>query len=195
MAPFYRRPGNGKPGRFQAGVPCYPPAMEAPELLRLAFADLHKELLEDVDGLGPDDLFWQPAEGVNHVGFLLWHVIRDEDTVFCQSVLRQPELWTRNGWDGQLGMDPKDQGTGFDSNNLASVRYDLAALLGYASEVFLQTDAALAGLSSARLDESLPWSAEWRLANLLTTGCLSHGWVHLGEIRQLRGLRGWRFRE
>ncbi len=35
----------------------------------------------------------------------------------------------------------------------------------------------------------------WSLANLLTTGCLSHGWVHLGEIRQLRGLRGGKFRE
>lgn len=169
--------------------------MESPELLRLAFADLHKELLEDVADLGPDELFWQPAEGVNHIGFLLWHVVRDEDTVISGSVLSQPELWTRDRWDRRLGMDSKEQGTGFDSNQLGRVRYELAELLRYGEAVFRQTDTALAALAPERLEEDLPWSSEWRLANLLSTGCLSHGWVHLGEIRQLRGLRGWKFRE
>lgn len=64
-----------------------------------------------------------------------------------------------------------------------------------ARAVWSRTDAALAQLAPARLAEPLVWSSEWKLANLLTTGCLSHGWMHLGEIRQLRGLRGWRFRE
>jgi hypothetical protein len=169
--------------------------MEAPELLRVAFADLHKELLEDVEGLAPDELFWQPTEGVNHIGFLLWHVLRDEDTVICQAVLRRPELWATNGWAARFGMDEKEQGTGFDSSALGTIRYELDQLLAYGAEVWAQTDRTLADLDSARLDEALTWSDSWRLVNLLTTGCLSHGWVHLGEIRQLRGLRGWKFRE
>jgi hypothetical protein len=169
--------------------------MEASELLRIAFADLHKEILEDVAELTPDELFWQPDEGVNHIGFLLWHVLRDEDTVICQAVRQQPEVWATGGWARRFGMDEKEQGTGFDSAALPSVRYDLKALLKYGDAVWRQTEAALAELDPARLDESLSWSETWRLANLLTTGCLSHGWVHLGEIRQLRGLRGWKFRE
>ena len=143
----------------------------------------------------PDDLFWQPAEGVNHAGFLVWHIVRDEDTVISGSVLNQPELWSREGWDARLGMDSREQGTGFDSSELGRIRYDIEELLGYAGRVFEQTDSAMAALPSTRLQEDLPWSDQWRLANLLTTGCLSHGWVHLGEIRQLRGLRGWKFRE
>jgi len=169
--------------------------MDGVALLRVAFTDLHKELLEDVDGLTPDELFWQPAGGVNHIGFLLWHIVRDEDTVICQAVLDRPQLWARDGWAGRLGLPADEQGTGLESAGLSRIRYDISAFLGYAYEVFEQTDAALAAMRADRLGEALTWSTDWRLANLLTTGCLSHGWVHLGEIRQLRGLRGWKFRE
>jgi hypothetical protein len=92
-------------------------------------------------------------------------------------------------------MDATGQGTGFLTTELATFRYPLADLLAYAWDVWAQTGEALAALDPARLEEPLPWNSEWRLANLLTTGCLAHGWSHLGEIRQLRGLRGWRFRE
>jgi hypothetical protein len=169
--------------------------MDAPGLLRLAFNDLHTEIMEDAGGLDDQDQFWQPAPGVNHIGFLLWHIVRDEDTVICQSVRRTPELWVRGNWTDRFAMDATAQGTGFESAELATFRYSLTDLLAYARDVWAQTDEALQSLDPARLDEPLSWSKEWKLANLLTTGCLSHGWVHLGEIRQLRGLRGWRFRE
>ncbi|MGE3076324.1 MAG: DinB family protein [Dehalococcoidia bacterium] len=169
--------------------------MDAPALLRLAFADLHTEVRRDVDGLTDEELFWQPAEGQNHVAFLLWHLIRDEDTVICQSVLAGEELWSRAGWSTRFGMDERDQGTGFDSSTLGNFRYSLPLLFEYADAVWAQTDRALVSMPADRLEEELAWSDEWRLANLLTTGCLAHGWVHLGEIRQVRGLRGWKFRE
>lgn len=169
--------------------------MDALTLLRLAFVDLHKEFREDLHDIGEDELFWQPATGVNHAGFLAWHLVRDEDTVICQSVLAAPELWTRDSWDQRFGMDSKEQGTGLDPDRLESFRYPLALLFEYGEAVWRQMDAALGTMPETRLDEDLTWSREWRLANLLTTGCLNHGWVHLGEIRQIRGLRGWRFRE
>lgn len=169
--------------------------MDAPALLRLAFAGLHKEVAEDVAGLSDAELFRQPAPGVNHIGFLLWHLVRDEDTVICQAVLRRPELWSRERWFERFAMDEREQGTGLDSARLETLRYPLPLLLEYAARVWEQTDAALAAMPATRLEESLSWTTEWRLADLLTTGCLDHGWVHLGEIRQLRGLHGWRFRE
>ena len=172
--------------------------MDSPELLSTAFADLHKELLDDVEGLDHEALFWQPAPAINHIGFLLWHIIRDEDTVVCQSLLDRPELWVSGGWAAKFefeGLGSVEQGTGFNSELLPRFRYEMPELLSYAWDVWAQTSDALSGLDSARLDEDLAWSTEWKLANLLTTGCLSHGWVHLGEIRQLRGLRGWKFRE
>jgi hypothetical protein len=169
--------------------------MDSPELLRLGFADLHKELREDTADLEEAALFWQPAPGVNHIGFLLWHVVRDEDSVMCQAVRRTPELWTRDGWAEQFGMDRVEQGTGMDPARLDAFRFPLQELFTYATAVWSQTDEALASLPAERLGEGLTWSDEWRLANLLLTGCLAHGWMHLGEARQLRGLQGWRFRE
>lgn len=169
--------------------------MNASELLGVAFADLHKALLEDVADLDEAALFWQPSAGVNHVGFLFWHIVRDEDTVLSQSVLRGGELWSREGWFGRLGMDEQEQGTGFDRGTLQDFRFSFPAFVEYAHAVWRETDEALRAMDPARFDEGISWSQEWKLANLLTTGCLSHGWVHLGEIRQLRGLRGWTFRE
>ena len=173
----------------------FPAPMDANELLRVAFKGLHKEVVEDVAGLSDEELFWQPTSGVNHIGFLLWHLIRDEDTVVSQSVLHEPELWSRERWFEQFAMDEHEQGTGLGSDRLEAFRYPLPLLLEYAVQVWEQTDAALAAMPAGRLEEALPWATEWRLAELLTTGCLNHGWVHLGEIRQLRGLQGWRFRE
>jgi hypothetical protein len=92
-------------------------------------------------------------------------------------------------------MDAEAQGTGFESANLAAFRYPFANLLAYAWDVWAQTSEALQSFDPARLDEPLGWSKDRKLAKLLTTGCLSHGWVHLDEIRQMRGLPGWRFRE
>lgn len=169
--------------------------MDAISLLRLAFAGLHKEVAEDVADIPADDLFFQPVPGANHIGFLLWHLVRDEDTVLCQSVLGTPELWSRDHWFERFAMDEREQGTGLDTTRLEAFRYPLPLLLEYARAVWSQTDAALAVMPANRLEEPLPWTTEWRLADLLTTGCLNHGWVHLGEIRQIRGLRGWRFRE
>lgn len=174
---------------------CFAGAMDAPSLLRLGFSDLHREIREDVADLGDDELFWQPADGQNHIGFLLWHLVRDEDTVLSQAVLSQPELWAAGGWFERFGMDAREQGTGMERERLAEFRYPLPLLLEYADATWARTDRALGTMPPERLDEALPWSTDWRLANLLLTGCLNHGWVHLGEIRGLRGLRGWRFRE
>ncbi len=169
--------------------------MDAQTLLRHAFTDLHQEIRRDLEGLTVDELFWQPAPGQNHIGFLLWHLVRDEDTVMSASVIAREEVWSSAGWAGRFAMDAQEQGTGFDSTQLGSFRYSLSTLFEYADAVWSQTDAELAALPAAHLDEEVVSSGEWKLANLLTTGCLAHGWVHLGEIRQIRGLQGWRFRE
>ena len=154
----------------------------------MAFGELHTALRDDAGSVDEATLFWQPGEGINHAGFLLWHLLRDEDTVVSETLRGAPELWATGGWPHRLGLDEGGQGTGFDASALGSFRYDVAELWRYAAEVWEQTDAALAALGPEAL-------VDRALASMLTTGCLAHGWVHLGEIRQLLGLRGWRFRE
>jgi len=34
-----------------------------------------------IAGVDPRLLWWRPAEDADHIGFLVWHMLRDEDTV------------------------------------------------------------------------------------------------------------------
>ena len=36
-------------------------------------------LMEGLDGLGPEELAWQPAPDANSIGWILWHMVRVED--------------------------------------------------------------------------------------------------------------------
>jgi GNAT superfamily N-acetyltransferase len=141
-----------------------------------------------------EDLWWQPAVGLNHIGFLFWHVVRDEDVVISQ-VTGGAELWSRGRWHERLGLDPAAQGTGFDPATLPTLSYRLEMFLEYAEEVWARTGPLLQQLSPGDLERPAWPGSGWDVARQLVEGCCCHSWLHLGEIRTLRGLRGWRFRE
>ena len=45
--------------------------MDGIELIRLPYREVHGAVEDDVAGLTPEELFFQPAAEANHVGFLL----------------------------------------------------------------------------------------------------------------------------
>lgn len=167
--------------------------MDAAGLLRLGFRELHEAAREELEDIDAEWLFWQPGPGLNTLGFLFWHLVRDEDEVVQRWVLRRTPLWQRDAWFERLRMDPKAQGTGFPPDAVAAFRYDLAAFLPYAELVWAETDAGLASLTGEGLDRLI--APGFLVATQLVTGCLGHAWLHMGEMRQVKGLRGWRFRE
>jgi hypothetical protein len=50
-------------------------------------------------------------------------------------------------------------------------------------------------LSEDDLDRQAWPESDWTVATQLVEGSIGHAWVHLGEMRAIKGLRGWRFRE
>ena len=76
--------------------------MHAIQLIQQEFANTHMALREDMAEVPADWLFWQPEPGLNHIGFLFWHLVRDEDTVVSW-VTHQPELWVSAAWHERLG--------------------------------------------------------------------------------------------
>jgi hypothetical protein len=168
--------------------------MDAIPLLAASFRDLHQALREDFADVAEADFWWQPAADLNHIGFLSWHIVRDEDAVLSY-VSGRPELWATDGWHERFAMDAKEQGTGMDPGRLASFRYDRTDFIRYADEVWRRTPDLLAQLTEADLDREAWPDSGWTIARQVVEGCLGHGWLHLGEIRAIRGLRGWRFRE
>jgi hypothetical protein len=164
------------------------------ELLAASFGHLHEALGADIAEVSEDDLWWQPAEGLNHAGFLFWHIVRDEDDV-TSHVSRERQLWVTERWHERLGMDANEQGTGLASERLETFRYDRAMFMEYAASVWARTGPLIQGLDEGALVRPAWPGSDWDTARLLVEGCLGHGWEHLGEIRSLKGLRGWRFRE
>lgn len=103
--------------------------MDSAALLRTAFSDLHHEFVDAVRTLTHEEFFWQPTRSVNHVGFLVWHVVRDEDTVVSQSTPRQAKLWASEGWAATFAMDASKQGAGMPVDEVGSQCYQLGDLL------------------------------------------------------------------
>ncbi len=168
--------------------------MDAIEVIRAGFGDLHRELRADLAECEPEWLWWQAGPEVNHIGFLFWHGVRDEDVVVSH-VCKAPQAWAAEGWHERFEMDAKEQGTGWSQSAMGRLRYDVAAFMEYAERTWARTQELLPALGEADLDPPAWEGSEWTVARQLLQGCLGHGWLHLGEIRFIKGLKGWRFRE
>jgi hypothetical protein len=168
--------------------------MNAIEVIVTSFRDAQSAVREDVVEVDDDLFWWQPAEGLNHIGFLFWHLVRDEDTVVSYAA-GEPELWAADGWHARFGMDAKEQGTGLDPARISAFRYDRALFMAYAGAVWARTPALVSRLSEDDLDRQAWPESDWTVATQLVEGSIGHAWVHLGEMRAIKGLRGWRFRE
>ena len=171
--------------------------MDAIGLLRLAFSELHDELRGELAEVSDDWLNWQPAPGMNHIGFLFWHLVRDEDWILPWLGKEEP-VWVTDGWDKRTGMTALEQGTGFEPTRAGQLHLTSDELIAYGERVWQRTDEILARMSDDDLDREVPGGPELSMVktgSLLTTGCLNHSWTHLGEIRYVKGLKGWRFRE
>lgn len=168
--------------------------MDAIRLLQEAFEHVHHAVREDLAQVEPDWLFWQPEPGLNHIGFLYWHLVRDEDTVMSY-LAKEDELWRSEGWHARFGMDAKEQGTGMDSGRLAAFRYDLTDFDRYRDRIWSRTGPILGRVTEEELDAPAWPGSGWNTAQQIVEGTICHDWVHLGEVRYIMGLRGWRFRE
>lgn len=168
--------------------------MDTLALLTRSFEDLHQSLEPELWSMDDDDYWWQPGPAISHAGFIAWHIVRDEDDVISH-LAGKPQLWLADGWHGRFGLPAEGQGTGFDPARLETLRYDRGLLRAYAQAVWAGTATALASLAPSRLAEPAWPESEWDGGRLLTEGCLCHAWAHLGEVRVIRGLRGWRAAE
>ncbi|MCS7207109.1 MAG: DinB family protein [Dehalococcoidia bacterium] len=156
-------------------------------------ANLHRNLIQAVQGLTPAQLHYKPAPHVNHIAFILWHYVRTEDNCVRFVFRRMPTIWMEGGWDKRFGLDSKSQGTGFTPQQAEQVRLpSVDEFLAYARLVFQETEQFVAGLSDADLERKVLVRplGEHPLRFFLGTTFLTHGYGHLGEIWFLKGMQG-----
>ena len=148
-------------------------------------------LMEALDGLGPDELAWQPAADANSIGWILWHMVRVEDMWIQFFAQFQTELWETEGWHEKFGLPTRDNGFGHTAeqvNNFPSV--DLGEFLRYRASVRQATLAYLDTLTPDDM-ERVPRERRPEMSlGAMFRQIIGEMYQHVGHIAYLRGLQG-----
>jgi len=167
--------------------------MASIDYFRSAAKGLHQSLLDAVKDLTDEQLHFQPLDKGNHIAFTIWHSVRTEDLVINLMLRKAKPVWTEEGWDSRLGMDPRAQGTGMSAEEAAAVRIkDLGVFTEYMESAYKATDEYLNSLRDEDLAEvrDMPMMGKRSLYEAIGGTILQHGAGHLGEIWYLKGLQG-----
>lgn len=144
-----------------------------------------------VEGLTQDELAWRPDTAANPVGWLVWHLARQQDAQVA-ALAGADEVWTADGgWGERAGLPfpLQENGYGMDESDVAKVRLDAATLLGYLGEVQAACEAYLRTLAPDRLDEVVddgPDPPVTRGARLVSV--VDDAVQHAGQAAYVRGL-------
>ena len=157
------------------------------------------EFLENVlKGLIQDDLDWQPKYDCNSIGWLVWHLTRQQDAQIA-SLIGEKQLWVKDKWYIKFGRqpEPKDVGFGHSPEQVSAFKSpDSQTLLGYNLAVVERSKQYINSLSEKDLDKELnePWFQPPPTVGVRLVSMLDDSVLHAGQAAYVRGLRqgkGW----
>jgi hypothetical protein len=167
--------------------------MDTIAFVRGQMTGLHRLLDRVTEDLTDEQLHYSAGPGVQPIAFSLWHYVRTEDNIIRFVIQHRPTVWLEGGWDTQLGLDPRSQGTGMSDQAAAGFRIpSLPIFSDYMAGVWASSDEYLANLDATGLDQPVTIKPVGEMSLLQALGgmCLTHGYRHLGEIEYARGLVG-----
>jgi len=157
------------------------------------------ELLESVlRGPTKDDLNWQPRQDCNSIGWLTWHLTRQQDAQIA-SLMGEEQLWTNDDWYSKFNRlpDPKDTGFGHTPEQISAFESpDAETLLEYQRAVLDRSKRYFLTLSKTDLDRELdePWFQPLPKLGVRLVSIMEDSLLHAGQAAYIRGLRqgkGW----
>jgi uncharacterized damage-inducible protein DinB len=164
--------------------------MDQSGVLADAFNRVAEFVHEVLDELDPDDLVWQPEEGGNTIGWLVWHLTRIQDDHVAH-VAGLEQVWTAQGWADsmKLPFDLADTGYGHSAAEVAQVQVSGQDLVEYFDAVHAQTQQFVATLSADDLDRVVDtrWDPHVTLGVRLVS-VVSDDLQHVGQAAYVRGL-------
>ncbi|GAA0453893.1 hypothetical protein Ade02nite_02210 [Paractinoplanes deccanensis] len=164
--------------------------MDAKDILAEAFGRLPELVHTAVHGLSPEQLRWQPAEGANSIGWLVWHLTRVQDDHVAE-VMGAEQVYATGDWAARFGLkDASETGYGHDASQVAAVAPESAQVLeDYYAAVHERTVAYLAGLTEADLDRVVDerWDPPVTLGVRLVS-VYDDDAQHAGQAAYVRGL-------
>jgi hypothetical protein len=157
------------------------------------------EFLENVlKGLDQDELDWRPRHDCNSIGWLIWHLTRQQDAQIV-SLMGGEQLWITGEWHGKFNRqpDPKDIGFGQSPEQVSEFKSPEARiLLGYNRAVVERSKQYISDLSETDLNRELnePWFQPLPTVGVRLVSILDDSVLHAGQAAYVRGLlqgKGW----
>lgn len=141
-------------------------------------------------GLSRAQVDCRPAADANSIGWLVWHLARQQDVQIAQ-LAGTDQVWFTGNWVGRFGLDlPRDSmGYGHTSTEAAKVSAEPALLLGYLDAATTATVSYLRGLQPTALDDVIddswdpPVTRGVRLVSIVDDAA-----QHAGQAAYVRGL-------
>lgn len=164
--------------------------MNGVAVLQSAFAGAHNWYLGTVADVGAEQANRVPEGTCHPIGALMAHIVGAEDFMFNVAIQGQTTLWERDGWGEKVGgemlLSPEEA-------DARAYRSDPQKLANYATAVFANSDAVLAGLTEQDLDRELDlvrfgFPQNMTMGNFLGQMLLGNTYAHTGGISALKGL-------
>ena len=162
--------------------------MEAIKFIVDCLTQVQIRLAGTCGGLTYDQLTWRPAPAANNIGFIMWHLSRNEDSRTAETG-GLPDLWVTDRWHVAFDqpVQSPDPGDRLGSRSLAIP--SLETLLGYSDAVHQRTLDFLRQLPAEDLDRPVgPADPGQTVAGSLRH-MITHKNHHHGQIDYLRGLQ------
>lgn len=172
--------------------------MNTADVLRDSFQRIRDQLAVVFDGLSEEQLAFRPNENANSIAWLAWHQARIHDDHMSE-IAGKAQAWVEDGWAAKFGMppDPRNQGTGHGSAEVAAIKPDAALLLGYQDAVLAQTNEYLDSITPEELDRVI--DVRWNppvTVGVRIVSVFNDNTEHVGQAAYVRGLienRRWYF--
>lgn len=173
--------------------------MDAVSLLRTQLQYAHEWLEATIADTTEEQAHWTPPGVANPLGATYAHAVVAEDMI-VSGMLKQSAPLCASAWAGKTGLSEPMPAPGPEWANYGPwtrrVQIDLPALREYAQAVYASTDAYLASLAPADLDQVIdltnfgfgPVNVGWIISRLV----IGHLDNECGEISCLKGLQGVR---
>ena len=173
--------------------------MEWQDLLTDGYRWVQDTIQMVLNGLSKDELDWQPRPECNSIGWLAWHLTREQDAQIA-ALMGEEQLWLKDQWHARFNRpaDAKDSGWSHKPEQVAAFKSPgIQALLGYHQAVMERTQQYFKALSSTELDRELDGP---RLHPRSTVGSqlirlLADIMMHAGQAHYVRGLLQGKWRQ
>ena len=172
--------------------------MEWQDLLADGYGRIPEFMESILTGLNQDDLNWQPRQDCNSMGWLIWHLTRQQDAQIA-ALMGDEQLWIKDGWHARFnrGADAGDSGFGHTPEQVAAFDCpDAETLLAYHRAVSERSKAYFPTLSETDLDRELqePQYTPLPTVGVRLVSVLADNLQHAGQAAFVRGQlqgRGW----